>query len=188
MTAAPVVANIFGFDDYLAWEAEQPERFEYRAGEVFAMAGGKEINAVVALNLAVALHAALRGSPCRVHSSDMKLRIEAADAVYYPDVFVTCQTFDPQALFKTDATVIFEVLSASTASFDATGKFADYRLLPSLQEYGLVDPERRTVQLHRHHAENRWSIFDYARDERMELVSIECQIALGDVFAGLSAG
>ena len=31
------------FEAYMAWEAEQPERHEFFAGEVFAMTGAREI-------------------------------------------------------------------------------------------------------------------------------------------------
>jgi hypothetical protein len=77
-------------DDYLAGEAVSPIRHEYVAGEVFAMAGATEEHATIALNFAALLRNQVRGGPCRVYIADMKLRVEAADAFFYPDVFVTC--------------------------------------------------------------------------------------------------
>ncbi len=41
-----------------------------------------------------ALRQHLRGTPCRTFISDMKLRVEAADAYFYPDVLVTCSAAD----------------------------------------------------------------------------------------------
>jgi len=49
--------------DYLAWETEQPERHEYLAGEVFAMAGAEDRHVTVSGNLYMALRQHLRGSP-----------------------------------------------------------------------------------------------------------------------------
>lgn len=42
-----------------------------------------------------------------------------------------------------------EVLSDATAAYDRGAKFAAYRLLPSLQEYLLVDIERRSLEVFR---------------------------------------
>jgi len=62
--------------EFLAWDEGQTMRHEFVRGEVFMMTGGADRNHTVALNLAVALRQHLRGSPCRVYASDVKLRIE----------------------------------------------------------------------------------------------------------------
>ncbi|MDX9706419.1 MAG: hypothetical protein RBT86_02445 [Azospira sp.] len=64
---------------YLAWEAEQPERNEYMAGEVFATVGVRQSQNIAAGDLASFLRTALKGSPCRVLVESVKARIEAAD-------------------------------------------------------------------------------------------------------------
>jgi len=87
MALPPAKLPAFSGDDCLAWGAQQPARSEYLAGEVFAMAGGEDRHACASLKLAIALRAELRSSPCRVYRSDVKLRVEAADACFYPDVF-----------------------------------------------------------------------------------------------------
>ena len=79
---------------FLAWEAEQPEKHEYLDGEVFAMAGASETHVTLAGNLFMALRNHLRGGPCSVFISDMKLQVEAENAFFYPDVFVTCAESD----------------------------------------------------------------------------------------------
>lgn len=76
--------------DFLAWDATQTVKHEYVRGEVFAMAGAGEAHVTLGLNVAMALRQHLHGSPCRTFITDMKLRVEAADAFYYPDVMVTC--------------------------------------------------------------------------------------------------
>ena len=55
--------------DYLDWEAQQAQRHEYVAGEVYAMAGAEDRHITVCLNLAVALRGSLSGTPCRVSRS-----------------------------------------------------------------------------------------------------------------------
>ena len=173
----------FGAEDYLAWEANQPVKHEYLAGEVFAMAGGSDAHVTVSLNLASALRSHLRGTPCRTYIADMKLRVAAADAYFYPDVFVTCSAADAQQpLEKAEPVLVAEVLSPSTEAFDRGGKFAAYRSLPSLQEYLLIDPDRRSVEVYRRDASGHWVLYPYSGDEVLELGSVHLSLPLAQVF------
>lgn len=109
--------EIFDYLAYMHWEETQPERHEYLAGEVFAMTGGTDAHYSILLNVASQLRSALHGSPCKVFVAGMKLRVATADAVFYPDVFVTCDAHDrlPEAnQAKSHPALLVEVLSAST--------------------------------------------------------------------------
>jgi Uma2 family endonuclease len=176
----------FSADDFLAWDATQTERSEFIAGEVFAMAGGEDRNATTALNLTVILRSHLRGTPCRPYMADVKLRIEAADAFFYPDVFVTCSARDAeQRLIKHDAVLVAEVLSPSTAAWDMGGKFAAYRLLPTLREYLLIDVDRRAIDLFRRREDGLWVLHPLHRGDRLRLESVEFDGAVDAVFEDL---
>ena len=181
----------FDANAYLAWEAAQSERHEYLQGEVFAMAGGTENHNTVALNAAVALRNHLKGTPCKVFISEIRVQVAAVDAYFYPDVVVRCQPKsapDGKAI-STDAPVlIIEILSDSTATWDRGGKFAAYRQLPSLQEYVLIDPQAQTVELYRRNAAQRFEL--YAWDARTnpgpcEFASVGLLWPLADVFEGV---
>jgi Uma2 family endonuclease len=159
-------------DDYLAGEALSPIRHEYVAGEVFAMAGATEEHATIAGNLFALLRAQVRGGPCRVYIADMKLRVEAADAFFYPDVFVTCDPRDAgESLAKRHPSLICEVLSESTEAYDRGGKFAAYRTLESLSEYLLIDSRRRSVEVFRRQPDG-WLLAPVAPDGQLELTGI----------------
>jgi Uma2 family endonuclease len=169
--------------EYLAWEQEQDIKHEYVRGDVYAMAGAKDAHVAVALNVASLLKTHTRGTPCRTYISDMKLRIEAADAFYYPDVFVTCDPRDRETdLFKQHPTLIVEVLSDSTAGYDRGRKFASYRLLDGLKEYVLIDPETLTVDVFRRDASDHWVLYPYAGNAEMELASLELRASLSLIF------
>jgi Uma2 family endonuclease len=162
------LATQSGFDaeDYLAWEEQQPEKHEYLAGEVFAMVGARREHVVVSGNLYAAFRQRLRGGPCQAYVSDLKLRVEAVDAFFYPDVMVSCEPRDHAAVqFIEHPILIVEVLSESTAAFDRGDKFAAYRTLPSLQEYVLVDIPSRRVETFRRTADSDW-LFHEHRPER----------------------
>ena len=118
--------------EFLDWDATQTLKHEFVGGEVYAMAGGEDRNNTVALNLVVALRQHLHGSACRVYASDMKLRVEAVDSFFYPDLMVTCSPADAaDRLIKHEPVLVIEVLSPGTAAFDRGEKFASYRQLPS---------------------------------------------------------
>ena len=181
--ALPRPAPRFDRQDYFAWEPEQPVKHEYVAGEVFAQAGARQNHVVVALNIAGALRQRLRGTPCRAYISDMQLEVAQADAVFYPDVMVSCHPEDLAAeRVLHHPRVIVEVLSDSTAAYDRGGKFAAYRMLESLQEYVLIDPERRSLEIFRRLPSNDWLLATGDSARALVLAALEMEIAFDEVF------
>lgn len=176
----PAITNSFSFDQFLAWQEGQALRHEFVAGEVFAMAGGTVEHASAILNLGGALSAGLRGTGCRAFVSDMLVRIEAADTAYYPDVVVTCEETPKGARFLTQPKLVLEVLSSSTEAFDRGRKFQDFQLLTSLEEYVLVDTDRRTVESFRRGAEG-WHYEKITAGE-IAFPSISIRMALDEIF------
>jgi Uma2 family endonuclease len=164
--------------EFLAWDATQANKHEFVRGEVFAMTGAAERHVLATRNLLLALHTHLRGTPCRAMANDMKLRVEAADCFYYPDLLVSCQpSASGNDTHKNDAVVVVEVLSPSTAAFDRGDKFADYRLLPGLREYLLIDPDKRRCDLYRKGADGLWVLHPSGSDEPVHLASVDLSIA-----------
>ena len=71
--------------EYLAFERTSPEKHEYIDGELFAMSGGTGDHAAVAANLIGELRNALFGRGCRIHTSDMRIKIPGTSRYVYPD-------------------------------------------------------------------------------------------------------
>ena len=181
--ALPRPAPRFDRQDFFAWEPEQPVKHEYVAGEVFAQAGARQNHVVVALNIAGALRQRLRGTPCRAYISDMQLEVAQADAVFYPDVMVSCHPEDLAAeRVLHHPRVIVEVLSDSTAAYDRGGKFAAYRMLESLQEYVLIDPEQRSLEIFRRLPSNDWLLATGDSARALVLTALEMEIGFDEVF------
>ena len=142
------------------------------------MTGGTTPHVTVAMNVAFALRQHLRGTPCRTYINDIKLRVEASNAYYYPDVMVTCSTSDAQdPLIQREPTLLVEVLSPSTASYDRGGKFHAYRTLPTLREYLLIDPSTRHSDLYRLGSEGLWVLHPAAPTDSVHLASVELTIS-----------
>lgn len=172
--------------EFLAWDETQPLKHEFVRGEVFAMTGGIDRHNTVAGNLYIALRRHLRGTPCRVYGGDVKLRIEAADCFFYPHLMVTCSAADlADRLIKREAVFVVEVLSPLTASFGRGGKFADYRRLPSLAEYLLVDVDRRCCDLYRKGADGLWVLHPSGPDDALQLDTVGLTIAAAELWADI---
>ena len=174
-------------EGFLAWEALQGCKYEYVRGEVFAMVGARRKHVIAALNMAAALKARLRGGPCQVYISDMKLRVAAADAFYYPDVMVSCDARDREADTHLEhARLVVEVLSLSTEAYDRGDKFASYRLLESLQEYVLVDLTAFRIETYRRTPEGDWLLHDWRPDQGpCHLHSLGLELPFDEVFEDL---
>lgn len=83
-------------------------KHEYINGDIYAIAGASDAHVTVALNVAAASKAHLRGSPCRVFISDMKLQVQASNASFYSDVFVSCHSHD-RGFAKTNAILVVDL-------------------------------------------------------------------------------
>jgi Uma2 family endonuclease len=185
----PAPQATFDAAAYLAWEDLQAGKHEYLAGEVFAMVGARREHVVVSGNLFAAFKQRLRGGPCQAYVADLKLRVEAVDGFFYPDVMVSCDARDHAAsAFIAHPSVIVEVLSESTAAFDRGDKFAAYRTLPSLEEYVLVDIPSRRVETFRRTPDGDWLFHEYLPDgEDCRFPTLGVSIALDEIFENLVA-
>ncbi len=171
---------------YFEWEAARNDKHEYLAGEVFAMVGARQEHVVVAGALFARLREHLRGTRCRAYVSDMKLEIDAADAVFYPDVMVSCDADDRQAsLALRSPCLIVEVLSDSTAANDRGQKFAAYRRIGTLRDYLLVDIDARRIELYTRQPDG-WLLHEAAADgDAVDLSSIGLKLTPADAFGDL---
>lgn len=173
---------LFDAAAYLAWEDKQQERHEYIDGEVFAMVGVRQGHNIANGNLLVALRRELKGTPCRVFVEAVKTRVEADNAFFYPDVVVTCDSRDrltPQ--YVSHPALIVEILSESTAAFDRGEKFASYRKLESLREYGIVDLKAQRIEIFRRDESGHWVLYEYLPGEEVELASLGVKVAVSEI-------
>jgi Uma2 family endonuclease len=127
------------WDAYLDWEARQPARYELVDGQVHAMGGGTAEHDTIGNNLRAALHARLRGRPCRTHGPDLK--VKAGKDGRYSDALIDCGPRVPGALFAQQPVAVFEVLSKSTGWIDQSLKLRDYDATSSVRTYVLISQD-----------------------------------------------
>ena len=171
-------------EEYLEGERVSPIKHEYRRGHVYAMTGAKKPHIVISVNLASLLNNHLRESSCLVLSSDIKVRLEEANCYYYPDVAVTCDERDTSSTedFILYPSLIIEVLSPSTASFDRGDKFADYQTASSLQEYVLITQSEIKIECFRLNVEGNWVSQIYRQGDTVEFVSTKFSCAISEIY------
>ncbi len=175
--------NFFTPQDYLDWEAQQPVKYEYVDGDVYAMTGGTLPHTDIALNFATNLRNRLREKGCKAFMSDAKVGITEQGPFFYPDVAVTCHPSDLAAIdYLRHPCLIAEVLSPSTEAYDRGGKFAHYRQLESLKEYLLISAEEVAIDVFRLNERGKWELTPYIAGDEIELTSFNLTIPIAALY------
>jgi Uma2 family endonuclease len=165
--------------EYLAIEPEGKVRHEFIDGELVAMTGTSRAHNLITMNLGAAIRPHLRGTPCRVVSTDMKVVIATAQRGYYPDLIVSCS--DPadelDEYTETQPQLIIEVLSPSIEAFDRTEKWRPYQPLSSLQDDVRVAQSAPQVEVYSRQAAG-WQQTPYGPGATVELPSIDLELPM----------
>ncbi len=175
-------------EQYLDFERESEIRHEFYNGEIFAMAGAEPAHNDIFSNTHFCLMRQLSTRPCKVHGSDM--RVKTPSGLYtYSDISVVCgerRFNDDRPRTLLNPTLIVEVLSPATESYDRGDKFHHYRSLPSLQAYVLIASTRQRIELFARQPNETWRIDVFeASDAVVDLQSIGCSLPLAEVYANV---
>lgn len=123
------LARPWTLDEFLAWEREQPERWEFDGVQPVprGMVGGTRPHARLSARLLVALTGRV-APPCEAFGPDLK--VIARGRVRYPDAMVECGR-DDDGDVATPA-VVFEVLSPTSERTARGTKAQDYMAEPHI--------------------------------------------------------
>ena len=172
--------------DYLRDEETSEVRHEYVGGEVHAMVGATLRHNRISMNIARLLTDRLDGSPCQVFMDSVKLHVQAADCVYYPDVLVHCgsNVADATKVLQ-DAALVVEVLSDSTMEIDRREKLAAYRKLPGLRAYWIVSQTEQRIEAHARDAAGQWRASEHGRGDTVSSPLLpDDAVPLADLYRG----
>ena len=173
-------------EEYLALERKAEYKSEYLHGEIFAMTGASRKHNLIAVNIAGELNRQLKGKTCEVYASGMRVKVAASGLYTYPDVVVAGG--EPQ--FEDDyfdtllnPAVLFEILSKTTERYDRIAKSGYYRGVESLAAHLLVAQDEIRVEQYVKQVDGQWALTETrAIDGTIELHSIDCTLALGDIY------
>jgi Uma2 family endonuclease len=185
MTALPN-RPLMSEEEYLKLDRNSTDvRYEYYNGHVRMLARGSIDHATIGANVISILRGLLRGSPCRVLTSDARVRLPAK--LVYPDVSVSCDERDRGRIDIVQyPRLIVEVLSPATEGFDRGQKLAYYRECPTIQEYMLVDSLRPVIEVFKREKSNFWMYHAFAMGEDVELASIDVHFPVKAVYEDIT--
>ena len=183
---AAVLNDYVTVADYLAAEVASDVRHEYVGGLVYAMAGETLTHNQIAGNLYLALRRHLKGKPCRVFMSDIRVNFDLRndEYYYYPDIVVTCDKRDTHERFVHYPRLIIEVLSESTERVDKREKFFAYTSIASLEEYVLVAQVRKEVTRFRRALNWKPETISGAK-AKLSLESLRVTVPLSAIYEGV---
>lgn len=173
--------------EYLEIERAAEFKSEFYRGEMYAMAGASLSHARLVANLSRVLGNNLEDSPCEVLSTDMRVKVDATGLYTYPDVLVVCDSpelEDDQLDTLLNPTVLIEVLSKSTESYDRGMKSKHYRTIPSLRSLLLVSQTEPFIERYDLGEENHWILTEISGMEAtLEIPVIDCNLAMSEIYS-----
>ena len=169
---------------YLAFEETARDKHELFRGRVYGMAGGSANHGEVIDSLAGICRDALRKKVCRFLSDNRKVVVEGKGSGYLPDGAIACppRYLDRRHGTYDNPTVVFEVLSPGTERFDRADKFDDYKSLPSLQDYVLIESEKVRVEVFSRLEDGGWVQRVYLPGTAAHLPSVGIDLPLEELY------
>jgi Uma2 family endonuclease len=160
-------------------------RHEFLEGEIYAMAGGSPLHAALAMAVGARFVDALRGGPCRVFSSDLRVRVPQTGLVTYPDVTVVCGEVkgDPGSSETViNPLAVVEVLSDSTMDYDLGEKFEHYKRLDTLKAVVYLWQTERRIEARQRDAGGAWAAAAYGAGEVAHIEALGCGLDVDAVY------
>src|SRR5437879_758991 len=76
--------------EYLALERASKEKHEYFEGRIIAMAGASLAHNNIVANLIREIGNSLKGKPCIILPSDIRISVPSGESYMYPDATIVC--------------------------------------------------------------------------------------------------
>ena len=132
----------------------------------------------------------LEGASCRVHTSDMMLKV-SDDKYLYPDVSVVCgapEYEDESRLALVNPILVVEVTSPSSSQDDRGSKRESYLRMPSVCAYLVIDQHRVNVEQYER-ADVGWRLQVFTRlEDVIKLEALEIELPLARVYRDIALG
>jgi len=175
----------YQWSEYLALEDSSNVKHEFLDGQIYAMAGGTPEHAALAAATIGILFGQLRSGRCRVHDSDLRIRVLQTGLATYPDATVVCGPLerdpaDDNAV--TNPTLLVEVLSRSTEEYDRGDKFEHYKRIPSLRQYVLVSHREREIEVWTRGTAGEWDSVTAREGDQVPLAPIDARIDVRELY------
>lgn len=180
-----LIDQLFTPEEYLAIERAAEHRSEFVHGAIRAKPSSNVTHNTIVGNLLVALSTQLRGGPCEVFCSALRVKALATEAYLYPDLVALCDAPELEDSFEDtllNPAVIIEVLSESTERYDRGDKFAHYRKIDTLREYILVAQDKVSIEQYVRHGDH-WMLSEITNlGGVLRIEALGCEVAVRDIY------
>jgi Uma2 family endonuclease len=175
--------------EYLVQERLAEFRSEYYHGEVVSMPPVSWKHSLIKANVASEAGNQLRKKPCFPFTTDLRVRIIAANYYVYPDIGVVCGKVECEDEHRDailNPIMIAEIFSRASEANDRGRKFDGYRQIPSLREYLLISPDTPMLELRTRNSDAIWTTtIETGLDQSLDLPAIGVTLALAEVYDGI---
>lgn len=170
----------FTIEEYMEYEKHSEFRHEFYQGEIFAMAGGTVNHSRIITNIARTINLP---KSCEVFVEGIKLELIKNEYYVYPDVMVSCNSTDLHADYIfSQPSLIIEVLSKTTESYDRGMKLHHYFRIPSLKYYILVSQKDCLVEVYERQ-DDMWIYRSFDKPENIiKLANLNIEISVADIY------
>ncbi len=180
-TSAMQYDETLSHQEYFALESDQQQKYEYLAGEVFAMSGGSTRHARIATNTIISLAKCLSNPNCSIYNSDATLFVDEVDGFFHPDIMMLCEDSEEQEKFVKCPQLIIEVLSPSTQDYDHGQKFSFYRQIDCLENYIMLHQDKILAEVYQRD-NNRWILQDISGIKSSITLANGLKLKLADLY------
>ena len=176
----------YTYAEYAKFENVSAERHEFLNGNIHPMLGGSEEHSALSAQMLRLLGNAIENQICCAHAPDLRIYVETVDLATFADTSVICgplQQHEPSPKATAlNPMILVEVTSNSSEEYDLGFKREAYRTIPSLREYVIVSHRERRITIDVRNADGAWTTRTATRGERVELPSLQAQLAVDDVY------
>ena len=171
-------------EEYLEREKSSVLKHEFFYGKLLDMPGNTKLHELIKKRLSRILDTLLEMAGFVTYTSDIKVSSEDGNVYFYPDVvLVKANEQAGDDYIAIDPVLIVEVLSDSTRSYDSVDKFIQYRKIPSLQYYLLVEPDTMLIYCLTKQDDGEWISNIYTKPEStIPLEKWGISIRVGEVY------
>jgi Uma2 family endonuclease len=176
--------GLLSAEEYLEREKSSEQKHEFFYGKLIDKPGNTKLHELIKKRLSRILDSLLEMAGFETYTSDIKVSAEAGGIYFYPDVVLVKgaeQSADDYVAIN--PVLVVEVLSDSTRTYDTVDKYIQYRKIPALQYYLLVEPDTMLIYCLTKQEDGEWLSNIYTKPEALvPLHKLNVSIRVGDVY------
>ena len=183
----PLIPPRMTQDEFFTWAAAYAEdrKYEFDGFRPVAMTGGTRNHGRIQRNILFALISRLNGGDCEALGSDAGVAT-VGGAVRYPDALVTCTKGPGTDRLVPGVVVAFEVLSPTSGRNDRIDKLREYRAVPSILCYVILEYAIAGLTVFRRASgTEEWTAVALLAEDILQLPKVGIQVPVAELYTGV---